>query len=80
MAFTPSLVVVIKMLFNKEWRTFEDALLRVSSRNENGLEVAVICSSVGREDILDYNTFLPLFREVGNVRLEFPAMAGAPAH
>jgi len=61
------------MLSYEEWRTFEDALLRVSSRSRNVLKLVIICLEVPRaQEIPSGDMFLPRFREVGEIILEFP--------
>jgi len=59
--------------YEEEWRTFEDALLRASSRSRNVLKLVIICLEVPRaQEIPGGDMFLPRFREVGEIILEFP--------
>lgn len=71
--------MVMEMLLDEVWRTFEDALLGVSSRSRNVLEVVMALSSIDHaRRTPDCATFLPRFREVGHVTFEFPWMVYAP--
>jgi len=59
----------------KAWKTFEDALLGLSSRSRNTLEVVMIFPLTGNTLELAYRaTFLLRFREVGKVILQSPRM------
>jgi len=65
--------VATRMLSYEEWLTFEDALLRISSRSRNVLKSVIIFLEVPHaQAIPGWDTFLPRFREVGEVILEFP--------
>ena len=60
------------MLFKREWKTFGDALVKVSStEGKDDLKMVVIFASVGREEVPDHIVFWPRVREVGCIRFEF---------
>ena len=46
------------MLFKREWKTFGDALVKVSStEGKDDLKMVVIFASVGREEVPDHIVF-----------------------
>ena len=54
--------VMMEMLSDEAWRSFEDALLGVSSRSRDVLEVVMILSSIDHaRRTPDCTTFLPRF-------------------
>ena len=65
--------VIHRALLHKEWQPFEDALLEVSSRSQNTLELVVVFPRFDRlREACANITFLPRFKEVGSVRFAFP--------
>jgi len=59
--------------------SFEEALLEVSSRSGNALEMAVIFSAMSYVQTLpDNEVSLPRSTEVGKLRLEFPWAMTSP--
>jgi len=70
---------VLDILPDKAWQTLEGALLGVSSRISDVLEVMVILSpAIHRRQTLDRTTFLPRFKEVGRVEFRPRPMVDAP--
>jgi hypothetical protein len=78
--FITDMEVVMDMLSDEAWRTFEDVLLVVSSRSGEVIEVVMPLSPAGLDAwrTPDYTTSLPRFREVGGVTFEFPSMVSGP--
>jgi hypothetical protein len=60
----------------EEWRAFEDALLEVSLRSRDTLEVVMICLAGSVRSIPSCENFFLRFREVGKVKFEIPLVYG----
>ena len=56
----------------EEWRALEDALLEVSFRSRNTLEVIIIFLAGSVRSAPGYENFFLRFRDVGKVKFEIP--------